>query len=150
MLLWTTQVVRTQSMETWGIWYINEGFLWCINHMNLPTELVQLVLSHPLSHHFMSYSCSDVYAHDTVLTHAFDSDLSIHVCLSLHATWHSSHHSLGSFWLPWTCMFRFRSLKLIDSLSCWSEMHSGSVDHRQTVQSPFLPGPLLGSRVFFL
>ena len=28
--------------------------------------------------------------------HVYDSDLSIHVCLSMHATWHSHHHSLGS------------------------------------------------------
>ena len=28
--------------------------------------------------------------------HVFDSDLSIHVCLSSNATWHSHHHSLGS------------------------------------------------------
>ena len=29
------------------------------------------------------------------LMHVYDSDLSIHVCLSLHATWHSPYHSLG-------------------------------------------------------
>jgi len=27
--------------------------------------------------------------------HVYKSNLSIHVCLSLHATWHSPHHSLG-------------------------------------------------------
>jgi len=32
----------------------------------------------------------------------FDSDLSMHVCLSMRATWHSSHHLLGSFWLSWS------------------------------------------------
>ena len=32
--------------------------------------------------------------------YAFDSDLSIHVCLSMHATWHLSYHSLGSFLTP--------------------------------------------------
>jgi len=26
----------------------------------------------------------------------FDSDLLIHVCLSMHVTWHSLYHSLGS------------------------------------------------------
>jgi len=26
----------------------------------------------------------------------YDSDLSIHMCLPMHATWHSHHHSLGS------------------------------------------------------
>jgi len=83
-------------------------------------------------------------------THAFDSNLSIHMCLSLHTTWHSSHHSLGTFWLPGICMSRFWSLKLVDSLGCWLELCSESVDYRQTVQSPFLPGLLLGSRVFLL
>jgi len=28
--------------------------------------------------------------------HVYDSDLSIHVCLSLHTIWHSHYHSLGS------------------------------------------------------
>jgi len=27
-------------------------------------------------------------------------DLSIHVCMTLHATWHSSYHLLGSFLTP--------------------------------------------------
>jgi len=40
----------------------------------------------------------------------------------------------GEFWLPWILMFRFRSLELVDSPSCWSEMCNGSVDHQQTVQ----------------
>jgi len=34
------------------------------------------------------------------ITCSFDSDLSIHVCFSMHATWHSPYHLLGSFWLP--------------------------------------------------
>jgi len=44
---------------------------------------------------------------------------------------------------------RFQSLKLVDFSSYWSEMRSGSVDHRQIVWGPILPGPLLGSRVSF-
>ena len=49
LLLWTAHVVRTQSIETWVIWYIDEGFLFGlstqrINLMNLQSELVQLVL----------------------------------------------------------------------------------------------------------
>ena len=56
---------------------------------------------------------------------------------------------LGSFiWLPWILMSRSWSLKLGDSPACWSEMHSGSVDHQQTVWGPILLGPLLGSRLF--
>jgi len=70
-------------------------------------------------------------AHDMIFnTCFFNSNLSVYVCLSQHATWHSPHHSLGSFWLPWICMSKFRSLKLV---SRWSEMHNGSVNHRQTV-----------------
>ena len=41
-------------------------------------------------------------------------------------------------------------LEAVDSPSCWSEWHSGSVDLQQTVQSLILPGPLFGSRVFLL
>ena len=55
------------------------------------------------------------------LMYAYDSKLSIHVWLSLHATWHSSYHSLGCFWQPWTCISKFRSLELEDFPACWSE-----------------------------
>jgi len=44
------------------------------------------------------------------LMHDFDSDLSINVCLSLHATWHSLCYSLGIFWLPWILITRSWSL----------------------------------------
>jgi len=40
----------------------------------------------------------------------FDSDLSLHVCLFMHVTWHSSHHSLGCFWQLLICMSRSQSL----------------------------------------
>ena len=106
----------------------------------------------PTWHHLLSL-CLLLYAfaHDMVFnTCSFDSDLSIHVCLTLHATWHSPHHSLGSFWLSWILMSRSQRLELMDSPGRWSEMRSESVDHRQTVQSLFPPGPLLGSRVFHL
>ena len=66
---------------------------------------------HLLSLCLLLYAC----AHDMIFnTCSFDSDLLTHVCLSLHATWHSPYHSLGSFWLPWIFMFRSRSLKLVD------------------------------------
>jgi len=47
------------------------------------------------------YFCLSICSCMHVLTtrfsiHFYDSDLSIHVCLSLHAIWHSHHHSLGS------------------------------------------------------
>jgi len=55
---------------------------------------------------------------------------------------------VGEFLIPWICVFRSRSLELVDSPGCWSEMRSRRMDHRQTVWGPILPGPLLGSRVF--
>jgi len=57
---------------------------------------------------------------------------------------------VGEFWLPWILMSRFRSLELVDSPCCWSEWRSENVNHRQTIWSPILPGPLLGFRVFLL
>jgi len=42
-----------------------------------------------------TYSCMPVLTTQFSM-HDYDSDLSIHVCLSIHATWHSHHHSPGS------------------------------------------------------
>ena len=73
-----------------------------INLMNLSTEPVQLVLLllyiSLLDASFMFlYACT----HDTVFnTCSFDSDLSIHVCLSLHTTWQLPYHSSRSFDSP--------------------------------------------------
>jgi len=53
-------------------------------------------------------------------------DLSIHMYLFLHATWHSPGHSLGSFWLIWTCMFRFWSLELSGALHQRSSLPLGT------------------------
>ena len=47
----------------------------------------------------------------------------------------------GEFWLLWILMSRSQSLQCVDSPSCWPERRSDSVDLRQTVQSPILPGP---------
>jgi len=35
-------------------------------------------------------------AHSTILIHIYDSNLSIHLCLSILTTWNSPHHLLGS------------------------------------------------------
>ena len=51
------------------------------------------------AYHLLACSCMPILT-TRFLMHAYDSDLSIHVCLSLHATWHSSYHSLGSFLTP--------------------------------------------------
>ena len=82
--------------------------------------------------------------------HVYDSDLSIQVCLSLDATWHSPYYSLGSSDSPGSSRPLLQSLELVDSPGCWSEWHSNSVDHRQTIWSPILLGPLCVSRVFLL
>jgi len=69
-----------------------------INLINLSTEHVQLALpllyitSFVISFHVRVCMLATRFS-----MHAFDSNLSKHVCLSLHATWHSSHHSLESF-----------------------------------------------------
>ena len=156
LLLWTARVVRTQSMETWGIWYIYEGFLiWIIPSRYQSYESIYwaCTTSFVTSVHLITWC----FFHIRVCilttwfpTHAFDSDLSIHVCLSQHATWHSSYHSLGSFRLPWICMSRSWSMELVNSPGCWSEMRSGSVDHQQFVLSSSLSGLMLCFQVFFL
>jgi len=48
---------------------------------------------HLLFLYLLLYACT----HDTIFNaYILNLDLSIHVCLSLHAIWHSRHHSLGS------------------------------------------------------
>ena len=48
-------------------------------------------------YHLLFLYCSCMPVPTTrFLMHVYDSDLSIHVCLSMHAIWHSHHHSLGS------------------------------------------------------
>ena len=42
----------------------------------------------------------------------YDSDLSIHMCLSLHATWHSPYHSLGSSDSPGSSSLSFEAWRL--------------------------------------
>ena len=51
-----------------------------------------ICLSYHLMSHYIVWLCSW-----HVFNACFDSNLSIHVCLTLHATWHSQHHSLGSY-----------------------------------------------------
>ena len=44
--------------------------------------------------------------------HVYDSDLSIYMCLSLHTTWHSPYHSLGSSHSPGSSCPGLRTLSL--------------------------------------
>jgi len=48
-----------------------------------------------ITYYLSTYSCMLVLT-TRFLMHVYDSDLSTHVCLSMHSTWHSHHHSLGS------------------------------------------------------
>ena len=76
--------------------------------------------------------------------HGYDSVLSIHMCLSLLATWPLLHHSPGEFHLtPLDPHVQVMELGAVDSPSCWSEWRSSSVDLQQTIQSSILPGPPL-------
>ena len=107
VLLTSTWVVWTQTMVTWDIrciyiWgfscldYFFDILNWWICNMRLRN----LFCPHLL--YLMLYQCWCV----SVLTTQFfntclsDSDLSIHVYLFMHVTWHSSYHSLGSFLTP--------------------------------------------------
>jgi len=58
--------------------------------------------------YFLPHICSCMHVLMTRFSmHAYDLDLSIHVCLSMQAIWHSHHHSLGCIWQPWIYMYRF-------------------------------------------
>ena len=99
---------RTSLMESWpklvrlvllvfGFiqfyrFYVSLGDIWCC--------LICVI--------FCLHICSYMHMPTTqFLMHTCDLDLSIHVCLSMHAIWHSHHHSLGCIWQPWIRMSRF-------------------------------------------
>ena len=93
-----------------------------------------------------------------LLMHACAHDMAFNACLwfsfidarviTLHAIWHSRHHSPESSDSPRFSCLGFGAWSVWIHPSCWLEMRSGSVDHRQPVQILILSGPLLGSRVF--
>ena len=96
--------------------------------------------------HLLYPSCSCMYVLTNTIFYALN--LSIHMCLSLHAIWLPPHHSLGEFWLLWILMSRSWSLELGDFLGCRPEKRSGSLDLQQTIWSSILPGPLCAFWVF--
>ena len=77
LLLWTARVMCTQSMETWSIWYIDEGFQ--ILDYPLEVSISWIYLLSPYnwfcrfctSHHLMPHSCSGVYAYNTIFKACF-------------------------------------------------------------------------------
>jgi len=76
--------------------YVSLGDIWCC--------LICFI--------FCLHICSCMHVLTTrFLTHAYDLDLSIQMCLSMYAIWHSHHHSLGCIWQPWIRMSRFWSAK---------------------------------------
>ena len=81
------------------------------------------------------------------LMHVYDSDLLIHVCLSMHATWHSYHHSPGSFDSPGSSCPGLGACGFSQLLIRVAQLKR---DPQQTVQSPILLGPLCVSQVFLM
>jgi len=91
-------------MVTWGIWYIDEAFLfWIIPSIYQSHEFKVWACITSFVHISIWYitCCVTVYSCVLVITTQF----SIHAFLfgfidthgeSMHATWHSVHHSLGS------------------------------------------------------
>ena len=70
--------------------------------------------------------------------HDYDSDLSIHVCLSMHAIWHSHHHSLGSSVSPeFSCLglgaWSLWMLPITDQSS--AAVYGSSADHPEPYPS---------------
>ena len=112
-----------------------------------------------LSYYTMSISCLislTIYllAHACLCSrhgfqmHVYDSDLSIHECLSMHATWHSHYHSLGS-----SDSFG-SSCPGLRACSVWilpvTDLRSAAVAwiSCRSFRAPSFQAPLLGSRVF--
>ena len=99
-----------------------------------------------LSYHTMNTSC--LISPTRFSMHDYDSVLSIHMCLSLHAIWLSPHHSLGEFWLLWILMSRSWSLELGDLLAEDQAYFCGA-DRPAVAPVPSLL-PLVGSRLLQL
>ena len=78
-------------------------------------SLVLIILYHACSLFDITYylsTCSSMPVLTTRFSmHVYDLDLSIHVCLSLHAIWHSRHYSQGSSDSPGSSYSGFK---------CWS------------------------------
>ena len=149
MLLWTTQHVHTQSMEIWGIKYIDEGFLiWII------------------SSRYQSYE-SIYWAHTT----SFVTSVYLIIWCLIHGWvymfWHDFQCMLliQIYWYMCACLCKTLS---IHHTTCWGVSDSPesacpdprawklwilsvadqrcaakSVDHRQTVWGPILSAPCL-------
>jgi len=82
----------------WGFSYLNYSFdvlILRISNLGLYNEFYNIY-----------FTCYIIACHCvSLLRHNFqylliDLNFSIHMCLSLHATWHSSYNSLGSFLTP--------------------------------------------------
>ena len=85
--------------------YVSLGDIWCCP-IYFTSRL--FTCSYPTIPCVFSSGCHLLYLFCScmhVLTprfsmHVYALDLSIHMCLSMHATWHSHHHLLGSFDFP--------------------------------------------------
>jgi len=148
--MWTVQVVRTQSIEIWGIWYINESFL------------VWIIPLRYQSHESIYWACITCFVTSIYpiiwclipalvclcLQHSFQCMLFWFEFIDTRVLIPARHLAfiiwlIGEFWLPWILMSKSWSLRLVDSPDCWSEWRSGSVvDQWKTVWGPILPGHL--------
>ena len=91
------------------------------------------------SYHFHFISSSHAYyicTLDTVLMLITVLVISTRIYLSLHDTWHSPEYLLGSFWLPWTYMFRFWCLDWSGALHRRSSLSFGA---GRLVPAPSVP-----------
>jgi len=112
----------------------HKAYIWGFSFLDysfdvLITQISNFDLCNWFCHIFFTcflIACSCMYVLMTQFSiHDFDTDLSIHVCLSLYTTWHSSCHWLGNFWLPWTLVqiLKFRPRWTSE----WPELCSDSV-----------------------
>jgi len=81
--------------------YVSLGDIWCcpIYFTSLLFTYSYLIIPCVFSAgcHLLYLSCSCMHVLTTRFSiHVYALDLSIHMCLSMHATWHSHHHSLRS------------------------------------------------------
>ena len=110
-----------------------------INLMNLCIDPVRLVLSHLFIPSFDALFLFGCMLTTRFLMHAFNSDLSIHMCLSLHATWHSP--LVGEFPSPLDPHVQILELRACGFSRLLIRVRSECMDHRQTSPGPYPSRP---------
>ena len=100
-----------------------------------------------LSYHTLSISCLISIAVYLLAPHACAHDTIFNACLwfrfidtrvLIYARYLAFASPLaGEFWVLWILLSRFWSLECVNSLSCWSEWRSWSVNPQQTRPEPY-------------